>query len=83
MERYRTALSVIYRAPSRPQAIFRGLTTDTSGREYPVERQDSKQPRLGCFPMPAAVGIRAGEIFVPEYSHRLVFRERRVIAFLL
>jgi len=30
--------------------------------------------------MPAAVGIRAGEILVSKYSHRLVFRERYVRA---
>ena len=52
-------------------------------REYPVKGQDPKHPRLGRFPVPTTVGIRAGEVFVCKHFHRFSFRQRRVTAFLL
>jgi hypothetical protein len=33
--------------------------------------------------LPTTIGIRAGELFIPKNSHRLVFGERRVVAFFL
>jgi hypothetical protein len=76
-------------ANERPIAA-RAQTTDLSKgqglchrREYPVKWQNSEQPGLRRFPMPPAVGIRTGKILVSKYSHRLIFRERHVIAFSL
>jgi hypothetical protein len=59
------------------------LQSGCRGGEYPCKRQDSEHLRLRCFPMPAAIGIGAGKVFVPEHLHRFDFRQRAIRASLL
>ena len=42
------------------------------GGEDPIERQDSKELGSGRFPVPAAIGIGAGDFLIAEHLHHLI-----------
>jgi len=46
--------------------IFLTLRSSIRRSEYPVKRQDSKEFRPGCFPVPTAFGMGARQLLVPK-----------------
>jgi hypothetical protein len=71
-----------YLEAANSKCCFTGQSSSGRG-EYPRKRQNSQKLRLGCLAMPAAIGIRAGQILVAKNLHCFDFRQRGIRASLL